>query len=61
MPAKDGSICIKRERLPIKQLNEALEGAPGVFEVDLEMERLSLYEIEDSETSTVSSHVESLL
>lgn len=61
MPAKDGNICIKRERLPIKQLNEALEGAPGVFEVDLEMERLSLYEIEDSETSTISSHVESLL
>ncbi|KAF4998437.1 hypothetical protein FGRMN_3173 [Fusarium graminum] len=48
MPAKDGGIYIKRERLPMKRVIKAVEGAPGVFEVDLAMEKLSLYEMEDS-------------
>ncbi|KAF4339233.1 transcriptional regulatory [Fusarium beomiforme] len=42
MPTKDGGIYLKRERFPMKGTNEAAEGAPGVFEVDLEMDKLSL-------------------
>ncbi|EWZ47518.1 hypothetical protein FOCG_06367 [Fusarium oxysporum f. sp. radicis-lycopersici 26381] len=46
MTTKDGGLYLKRERFPTKGPNEAAEGAPGVFEVDLEMDKLSLSEIE---------------
>ncbi|KAF5692354.1 transcriptional regulatory [Fusarium circinatum] len=45
MTKKDGGLYLKRERFPGKGPNEAAEGAPGVFEVDLEMDKLSLSEI----------------
>jgi hypothetical protein len=56
MTTKDGGIYLKRERFPIKGPNEAVEGAPGVFEVDLEMDKLSLSEI-DTWSSTRSGSV----